>query len=300
MSKKRATSHSIDLQRERLSTGDRLLEKAVATAAALSAAAVLAVFVLLAYFAVPALTANGIDTFARWEWNPTNGQYGTLPMIVGSVALSLSAMAIAFPYSLLVAAFSHGVGPAWLARVVSVVVHLMTGIPTIVYAFAAVVTLPPLMRNAFSTGSGFSLLTATLVLAVLVTPTIVLLIESSWRNRAPRVALTCDALGLDRARAVFGVLIPTARPELVAAFSLGFGRALGDTMIALVLSGNAAQVPSSPLDSVRALTAHIGMVLATEVGSAAYQSVFISGLVLLLLTGTLSALVRKSFREHPA
>lgn len=271
---------------------DAALRAALGTAAAISVAAVLAIFAFLAYFSVPVFTADGARELLNWDWRPLEGSYGILPMVVGSLALSVMAMVFAAPMALLVMAFAYGVGPAWLARPVMTVVHFMTGIPTIVYAFVAVITIPPLLRRAFETGSGFSLLGAAVTLAFLVLPTIVLIIESYWRGLAPRIKTTCSALGMNPTRQVFGVLIPTSRAGLLSAFVLGFGRALGDTMIALLLAGNAPLVPTSPLDSVRALTAHIGLVLATEVGGPAYRSVFASGLILLLVTGMISTLVR--------
>lgn len=272
---------------------DALLRVALLAAAAISVAAVLLIFAFLIYFALPVFTAEGLSQVLSWDWRPLEGSYGILPMVVGSLALSTFAMLLSFPAALFVCAFAYGVGPEWLARPVMAVVNLMTGIPTIVYAFAAVVTIPPLIRQTFERGTGFSLLSAGVVLAVLVLPTIVLVIDSNWRGLAPSTRVASAALGMSKTQHVFGVLVPVSRAGLLSAFVLGFGRALGDTMIALMLAGNAPLIPTSPLDSIRALTAHIGMVLATEVGGPAYQSVFASGLILLLVTGAISLGVRR-------
>ncbi len=262
------------------------------TAAAIAVAAVLSIFVFLAYFAAPIFTAEGAARMLNWEWRPTEGSYGIFPMVVGSFVLSVFAMALAFPTAVLVCAFAYGIGPRWLVRPVMAVVNLMTGIPTIVYAFAAVVTIPPLLRRTFEQGTGFSLLGAGCVLAVLVLPTIVLVLDSNWRGLAPTTGFTTAALGMSPTQHVFGVLVPGSRTGLLAAFVLGFGRALGDTMIALMLAGNVPLVPDSPLDSVRALTAHIGVVMSLEVGGPGYQSAFASGFFLLLVTAAISVTVR--------
>ncbi len=276
---------------------DRLLLWSLGAATAVSAVAVLAIFAFLAYFSLPVLTAEGAREVLSWNWRPFQGEFGILPMVVGSLVLASAAMAFAFPCAIFVCAFAYGAGPRRLAAPVMAVLHFMTGIPTIVYAFVAVVTIPPLLRRTFETGSGFSLLAAALALSILVLPTIVLVIDTNWRGLADGTSTTCSALGLNRTRAVFGVLVPISRQGLLGAFVLGFGRALGDTMIALVLSGNSPQIPASPLDSVRVLTAHVGMVMSTDVGSPAYDSVFASGLILLVITGALSSVVRHIARE---
>ena len=174
------------------------------------------------------------------------------------------------------------------ARFVLAVVRFMTCIPTIVYAFVAAAVLPPVVRNLFATGSGFSLLTAGLVLSLLVLPTVVLLLHSLWHGTADHVLRTSYALGLTRGQAFWHVLLPLSGRGLTLAFLLGFARALGDTMIALLLAGNAPQWPGSLLESVRTLTAHIALVLATDSQTPIYHSVFAAGLILLLITGLTS------------
>jgi len=271
---------------------DILLRGMLGTAAAIAVAAVLSIFGFLAYFAMPVFTAEGARRMISWEWRPLEGSYGILPMVVGSLSLSMLAMALAFPAAVLVCAFAYGIGPRFLVRPVMAVVNLMTGIPTIVYAFAAVVTIPPLLRRVFEEGTGFSLLGAGCVLAILVLPTIVLVIDSNWRGLTSNTERTSAALGMNPTQHVFGVLVPVARSGLLAAFVLGFGRALGDTMIALMLAGNVPLVPDSPLDSVRALTAHIGVVMSLEVGGPGYQSAYAGGFILLLATAAISVAVR--------
>lgn len=268
------------------------------TAAAIAVAAVLSIFVFLAYFAMPVFSTEGFARMIDWTWRPSEGSYGILPMVVGSIALSVFAMALAFPSAVLVCAFAYGIGPRWLARPVMITINLMTGVPTIVYAFAAVITVPPLLREAFEQGAGFSILGAGCVLSVLVLPTIVLVIDSNWRGLVATTAHTSAALGLSPAQHVFEVLVPASRSGLLAASILGSGRALGDTMVALMLSGNVPLVPDSPLDPVRALTAHVGVVMSLEVGGPAYQSAFAAGLFLLLTTTVMAVAVRRVGRRR--
>jgi phosphate transport system permease protein len=269
---------------------ERAVGVAFAFAAWLSGLAVLGILVFLAWFCLP-LLEDGANVWS-WDWQPFQGRFGILPMVVGSLLLASLALAVAFPLAVGICAFVHALGPPRLARLVLAAIRLMTGVPTIVYAFASAILLVPLVRGAFAHGSGYSLLTATLVLSILVLPTLVLLIHAHWQSRVEDLRLTCASLGLTRAQAVLHVWIPVSKRALVLAGILGFARAIGDTMIALLLSGNAAQVPESPLASMRALTAHIALVHATDSQDTAYASIFAAGLILLLTTGTLSIAVR--------
>jgi phosphate transport system permease protein len=271
---------------------ERWIETLLGASALFSGLAVLGILGSLVVFTLPLLRGGDLGEVLSWDWRPHEGSCGILPMVVGSLLLSLLALAVAFPVGLAVCCFAHGLAPRPLGKAVLAVVHFMTSIPTIVYAFVSAVALVPLVRGLFATGSGYSLLTATLVLSVLILPTIVLLIHAYWRGMGDTVATTCAALGLTRAQQLFRVLIPLSGRGLAAAATLGLGRAVGDTMIALLLSGNAPQVPESPLDSFRTLTAHIAMTLQTDTESTAFLSVFAAGLVLLFLTAGLNLAAR--------
>ena len=168
----------------------------------------------------------------------------------------------------------------------------MTSIPTIVYAFVSAMVLVPLMRDLFTRGSGFSLIAAAIVLSVLILPTIVLLIHVHWQGMKSNLHIPCAVLGLSQSQEIFWVLIPASSRALAVAAILGFARAIGDTMISLLLAGNAPQLPDSFFDSVRTLTAHIALVVATDPESSAYHSVFACGLILLLLTAVLNLAAR--------
>jgi len=138
-----------------------------------------------------------------------------------------------------------------------------------------------------------SLLTAALTLAVVILPTTVLVIHAQLRQVDPRVRLACAGLGMTPAQSLLCVLLPASRRGLLAAGLLGFCRAIGDTMIALMVAGNAPQFPASPADSVRTLTSHIPLVLAAPWGGPEHQTVAAAGLLLVLLSGLLSRLIRR-------
>ena len=265
-----------------------------------SAAAVWAIVLFLCYAAMPLFFSGEFPRVVTGAWRPygSPADYGIAPMIVGSLLLALAALAIAFPVALGVCGFAHGIAPRCLGKILLSVIHFMTSIPTVIYGFVSVWLLVPLVRNTLSAGTGFSLLTAALTVSLLILPTIVLLIDVGFRQIDSDIKLACHALGLSPAQAQLRVLFPMARRSLVAAAVLGFCRAVGDTLIALMVAGNAPQIPSSPTESIRTLTSHIALVVATDWYSPEYRSVAAAGLLLFLLSAGLSIMIRR-FRLTP-
>ncbi|HHD64533.1 MAG TPA: ABC transporter permease subunit [Desulfobulbaceae bacterium] len=263
---------------------DVLARIVIAASAWVSAAVVLFLFLFLAWFCRPLLDMTTLARLLSWDWRPFQGSFGILSMLTGSLLLAFSSMLLAFPVGVGICCFIHGIGPPSLARFVLRAVKLMTSVPTVVYGFVAVFVLVPLLRDVFHRGSGFSLLAAILGLAILVLPTVVLMLHSRFLTVEPQVRLTAAALGMTSSQKLLHLVIPASKRGFLAAAVLGLGRALGDTMIPLMLAGNAPQVPGSVFDSVRAMTAHIALVVATDSHSLAYLSLFACGLLLFLTT----------------
>lgn len=250
-------------------------------AAAASALAVLAIFAFLVWFALPVFRGEVLASLLSWSWRPLRGEFGILPMLVGSLCLAGSAMLLAYPLALGLCCFAYGAGPVRAARPVLTAVRFMTSVPTVVYGLVSVFLLIPLIRGAFS-GSGFSWLAAALTLAILVVPTVALLIESRFRQVQAAIGPTAAALGFSPLQQLVRLTLPLSARGLGAAAALGFGRAIGDTLIPLMLAGNAARVPHSLLDPLRTLTSHVALVVATDSHSLIYGSLFACGVVLFL------------------
>ena len=264
----------------------------IAAALALTGAALL--FVMVMAFALSgighALGTDGSGPFS-WLWLPSRGAFGLLPMLAGTLALALTAVALGWPLALGLCIFTLAVGQGACGRAVRGLLRFMTAMPTVVYGFAAVFLLVPLLRTGLG-GTGLSWLTAALMLALLILPTMVLVLEAGL---APRLEALCPeslALGLTRLDLLRHVIFPTTRSQRCTALMLGFGRAVGDTLIALMLAGNAPQPPAGLGESLRTLTAHMALVTSNEVGGAAYDSLFVAGLLLLLLNAVVSLVVR--------
>lgn len=213
-------------------------------------------------------------------WNPEGGSFGISPMIWATVLLSLSSAVLGWVLALGCCCFIHGLAPAPLAAALSSVLRFMTAVPTVVYGFASVFLLVPLIREGLG-GSGFCWLSAALVLSLLVTPTMVIAMDGAVGEVERETALTAAALGFTPEQNLTSVVLPASKRWLRSAAVLGFGRAAGDTLIPTMLAGNAVQYALSPLDAMRTLTAHIGLVLSSDVGGTAYLSLFVAGGILL-------------------
>jgi phosphate transport system permease protein len=257
------------------------------------AAIVVTIFAFLVWFSLPLLREGQLAIITSLSWRPFHGQFGILPMIAGSLSLAIPTIFLAFPLALGICLFAHGLGPKLPGKAVMALVHFMTSIPTVVYGFAAVFLLIPLLRETFARGSGFSWLAAMLALTVLVLPTIILFIHTQFTIVEPEINQTTQALGMTDAQRLLWVTLPLSRRGLMAGGILGFGRAIGDTMIPLMLSGNAPIMPGSPLASMRTMTAHIALVVATDSQDAAYASLFACGVILFLTTFAVNLGLRK-------
>lgn len=225
-------------------------------------------------------------------WDPLAGSYGIYPMIVGTLSIASLAMVFGFPVSLGTAALINSLSPFRVSRFLKRTVQVMTGIPTVVYGFIGIFLLVPLIRSTFDRGSGLCILSASLLLSLLVSPTMILLFCESFDQTPKESILAAQALGAGKVQAFLYVVLPASKNGVVTGVILAMGRAMGDTMIALMVAGNAVAVPHSVLDSARTLTSHIALVIASDVQSLEFKTLFVCGLVLYLFTALAVLLIR--------
>lgn len=256
---------------------------------------IILLFAMVLVFAFPALMEQETTGILSWDWNPYQGKFGILPMLAGSLMLSFSSLLVAYPLALGVSSFSVTTRSVFGRVLVHGLIRFMTAIPTVVYAFVGIVLLTPIIRNAIG-GSGLSWLTATLVLALLILPTIVLVLEAGLQPRLDSLCPGGLAIGLSRFELLWFFVFPQAKNTFVGAGLLGFGRAIGDTLIPLMLAGNAPLVASGLSESLRTLTAHMALVTANEVGGAAYSSLFMAGAFLLAINAVVSFASRRMLK----
>lgn len=207
-------------------------------------------------------------------------KYGILPMVIGSVVVTLGSMLLAVPLGLACAILLAEVAPATVRRFLRPAVELLVGIPSVVYGLVGLVLIVPAVRHLG--GSGFSVLAASVVLMAMVLPTIISISEDSIRAVPKSYREGSLALGATKWQTIWRVLVPAARSGIIASVILGIGRAIGETMAMIMVIGNAVQMPTSPLDPARTLTGNIAVEIMYAAGTHR-SALFATGVVLFLL-----------------
>ena len=227
--------------------------------ACVSIIAVVVICVFLFVNGVPAMAEIGFFDFLLGEtWRPTSGLYGIMPMILGSIYVTAGAIIVGVPLGLLTTVFMAYFCPPKLYKVLKPAVELMAGIPSVVYGFFGLVVMVPLVRTTLG-GRGTSMLTASLLLGIMILPTIIGVSESAIRAVPRSYYEGSLALGATKERSVFFSVLPAAKSGVLAAVVLGIGRAIGETMAVIMVAGNQARMPGGLLEGVRTLTANIVM-----------------------------------------
>jgi len=272
--------------------GELVAERVFLLSALASASITVAILVFMVFMGLPLMREGGFFPLLLKPWAPFQGSFGIYPMIVGTGAISLLGLMVAFPLSVGCSFLIATIAPKPVSRGYRRLIELMTGIPTVIYGFVGIFLLVPIIRELFQQGSGLCILTAALVLGIMITPTMTLFFCDSF-DRIPRSYLdAADALGASRTQKLLYVILPSAKNGMLNGVILAMGRAVGDTLIALMLAGNAIRVPESALEPARTLTAHIALVIAADYDSPEFRSIFTCGVVLYLFTMVVTFLVR--------
>lgn len=229
----------------------------MAATASIAAAALICIFLFKS--GIPAISEIGIvDFIFGREWRPANDIYGIFPMIVGSIYVTVGALILGVPIGILTAVYMVEFCSEKLYKVMKPAINLMAGIPSVVYGFFGLVVLVPFVRDNFG-GRGMSVLAASILLALMILPTIISMSESAIRA-VPRAYYEGGlALGASHERSVFFTVVPAAKSGIFAGVTLGLGRAIGETMAVMMVAGNQPIIPGSVLDGVRTLTTNIVM-----------------------------------------
>lgn len=222
-----------------------------------------------------------------FDWYPTEEPpaLGMLPLIVATLAVTLLSSIIALPIAIALAVFTAEIAPKKTREFFKVLLELLGFIPSIVLGFIGMMILAPSMQDAFGIASGLNLLTSSIILGFLIIPTVASLSEEALSSVSHELREASFALGATRWETIRKVVLPFALPGVSAAVLLGVMRALGETMVVLMVSGGAAIVPHSLTDPVRPLTSTIAAEMGeTPVGSIHYHALFFAGLILLIMT----------------
>lgn len=236
-------------------------------AALTSILAVLLICLFLFANGIPAMGKIGVfDFLLGQKWAPTDSpaSYGIFPMILGSIYVTAGAIIIGVPIGILTAVFMARFCPKGLYKILKPAVDLLAGIPSVVYGFFGVMVLVPFVRDNFD-GTGLSILTASILLGIMILPTIIGVSESAIRAVPESYYEGALALGATHERSVFFTILPAAKSGITAGVILGIGRAIGETMAVMMVVGNQPRLTGDILKGVRTLTTNIVM----EMGYAA-------------------------------
>ena len=236
----------------------------------------------------PPETISAGEYFGGKEWFPTAtpaAQFGVLPLLLGTLWVSLGAILLALPFGMAVAIYLAEIADHRVRKILKPLIELLAGIPSVVYGFFGLVVIVPFIRDVFNLAVGETALAGSIVLAIMALPTIITVAEDAMRTTPLAMKESSLALGASHWQTIFRVVIPYASSGIMAAIVLGIGRAIGETMAVLMVTGNAAVIPHKFTEPVRTIPATIAAELGeSAVGSAQYQALFMLGAILFVFT----------------
>ena len=265
-----------------------IIEKLVFISGLASILFVILIFVFLLKEGLSLFATTNLFSFLLGRnWYPISDppQFGILPLILGSLLVTFGAIVIAVPLGLAAAIYVAEVAPIRLRDTLKSGIELLAAIPSIVLGFIGIVTLAPFLKNIFNLPSGLTALAGSIMLAFMAMPTIVSIIEDSIVTVPKSYKEGSLALGATHWQTIYKVMLPAASSGILAAVMLGIGRVIGETMAVLMITGNAAILPTSILQPVRTLTATIAAEMGEAVaGSSHYYALFAIGIVLFVIS----------------
>ena len=246
------------------------------------------IFLFLLREGLPAFVEVPLSNLLGTRWYPTFDVYGMLPLVLGSILVTALAIVIALPLGVATAVLVREIAPGWAREFLKPMIEVLAGIPSVVLGFFGVTVIAPLVREVLGAPTGLTAFTGTLVLAYMALPTIISVAEDAL-DAVPKSFRDAGlAMGATQWQTIWRVVVPAARSGIVTAVMLGMGRAIGETMAVMMVTGNAARLPLTPdslFRSVRTMTATIAAEMGEVAqGSTHYHALFGLGIMLFLLT----------------
>lgn len=278
---------------------EKIMHLVFLLSAVISIAAVILICVFLFSSGVPAIAQIGLKEFLTGtEWRPGNNIFGIFPMIVGSLYVTAGALVIGVPIGILTAIFMARFCPEGLYRIMKPAINLMAGIPSVVYGFFGLVILVPLVRDYIG-GRGLSVLTASILLGLMILPTIISMSEAAIRAVPESYYEGALALGASHERSVFSAVVPAAISGIFAGIILGIGRAVGETMAVIMVAGNQTLIPEHLTDGVRTLTTNIVLEMgyATDLHREALIATAVVLFVFILIINLSFSLIKRRGKQ---
>lgn len=274
---------------------EKIMEFVFLLCACVSILAVALICIFLFANGIPAMAKIGVLDFLTGKmWKPGNDIYGIFPMILGSIYVTAGAIVIGVPIGLLTAIYMAEFCPSWLYKIMKPGVDLLAGIPSVVYGFFGLCVIVPAV-GSFDAADGNSIFTASVLLGIMILPTIISISESSIRAVPEKYYQGALALGATHERSVFLTVVPAAKSGIMAGIVLGIGRAIGETMAVIMVAGNQARMPKGLFKGIRTLTANIVMEMgyATDLHREALIATGVVLFVFILLINMLFSVLKR-------
>lgn len=262
--------------------------------AVLAVAGVALIFVFVGYRGWPIFAEDALGFLFGTVWSSSQDSFGILPLIAGSIVVTVGALVLGAPLAVGTAVFLSEIATPGVRRIVRPAVELLAGIPSVIFGFFGLLVLRPIVAR-LTDGLGFGPLTASVILAVMIVPTIATLTEDALRSVQPGIREASYAMGATTWQTIYKVLLPAARVGIIDAVILGMGRAIGETMAVLMVVGNAAVFPGGPGQPISTLTSQIVMDMPYASGTHR-TALFGMAVILFLFSMGLVALVRRVSR----
>lgn len=271
---------------------EKINERLLLICGLISIIAVFGITIFIFIKGIPAIKEIGLKEFISGEdWQPTGGRFGLFPMIIGSIYVTLGAVLTGVPIGLLTAIFISEIASERISNFYRRLVELLAGIPSVVYGFFGLATIVPAIDMIFG-GGGNSLLAASIILGIMILPTVISISEASIRSVPIELKEGSLALGASDIYTIFKVLVPAARSGILASIVLAIGRAIGETMAVILVAGNTPLIPKALEERVRTLTANIALEMGYAYGLH-QDALFATGVILIVFIIVLNLLLMK-------
>jgi phosphate transport system permease protein len=292
----RNTRNGTYINKKLRSVLERVSENVFLLCACISVLSVVIISVYIFAKGIPIFFKVGFkEIIFGMEWKPLEGKYGLFPMIIASLLVTFGAVAIGVTIGLMTAILLAEISPQKFSKIIRPAVELLAGIPSVVYGFFGLIVIVPVIDKSFG-GGGNSLLAGIIILGIMILPTIISIAETSIRAVPKEYKEGSLALGASHIQTIFKVILPAARSGIMAAVVLGMGRAIGETMAAILVIGNTPLIPHSIFDRVRTLTSNIAIEMSYAQGMH-QEALLATGVVLFVFIMILNILLNVFIRK---
>jgi phosphate transport system permease protein len=281
------------MKRDRLHGREFIVEVLIRAAGFSAILFVVLIFLFLLREGALAFWETSLKNLFGQRWYPNEGLFGTQPLILGSLLVTVGAVVIALPLGLATAVFVHELAPSWLREILKPLIEVLAGIPSVVLGFLGMVAIAPLVRETLNVPTGLTAFTGSLMLAYMSLPTIISVAEDAIDAVPKTYRDGALAMGATHWQTIWRVILPAARSGVIIAVMLGIGRAIGETMAVMMVTGNAARIPhewNALFLPARTMTATIAAEMGEVAqGSTHYHVLFAIGILLFAVTFVVNA-----------